>query len=32
MLLWTNTHGAFPLCVVQAGIFLAGAGWQPWRR
>jgi len=30
-LLWTNTHGAFPLGIVLPGMFLAAAGWQAFR-
>ncbi len=30
-LLWTNTHGAFPLGIVLPGMFLTAAGWQAFR-
>ena len=29
--LWTNTHGAFPLGVVIPGLFLVAAGFERWR-
>lgn len=29
--LWTNTHGAFPLGVVLPALFLTGTAWTVWR-
>ncbi len=31
-LLWTNTHGAFPLGVVLPGVFFMATAWKTWRK